>query len=85
MARNPQGRGLKIDPDTAEVTWHYAQTFDPYGVDPDLPEELQQIGREYFARSPGSDVWVHFGDLPDEVREALWQRDESKLAYPPGL
>jgi hypothetical protein len=77
--------GLKIDPDTAEVTWHYAQTFDPYGVDPDLPEELQQIGREYFARSPGSDVWVHFGDLPDEVREALWQRDESKLAYPPGL
>ena len=32
--------GLKIDPGTAEVTWHYAQTFDPYGVDPDLPEEL---------------------------------------------
>jgi hypothetical protein len=24
-----------------------------------------------------SDIWVHFGDLPDEVREALWQRDES--------
>jgi glucose/arabinose dehydrogenase len=29
MARNPQG--LKIDPDTAEVIWHYAQTLDPYG------------------------------------------------------
>jgi hypothetical protein len=26
--------GLKIDPDTAEVNWHYAQTLDPYGVDP---------------------------------------------------
>ena len=26
--------GLKIDPDTAEVDWVYAQTLDPYGVDP---------------------------------------------------
>jgi hypothetical protein len=75
--------GLKIDAGTAEVTWHYAQTFDPYGVDPDLPEELKQIGREYFARSSGGDIWLHFGDLPDEVREALWQRDESK--FPAGL
>jgi hypothetical protein len=75
--------GLKIDAGTAEVTWHYAQTLDPYGVCPDLPEECQCIGREYFARSPGSDIWVHFGDLPDEVREALWQRDESK--FPAGL
>jgi hypothetical protein len=61
--------GLKIDPETAEVHWGYGQTLDPYGVDPDLPEELQQIGREYFARSPGSDVWVHFGDLPETVRD----------------
>ena len=37
-----------IDPDTAEVTWWYAQTMDPYGIDPALPEELQQVGREYF-------------------------------------
>ena len=22
--------GLKIDPETAEVDWHYARTFDPY-------------------------------------------------------
>jgi hypothetical protein len=55
--------GLKIDPDTAEVDWHYAQTLDPYGVDQNLTEECQQIGREYFARSPGSDIWVHFHDL----------------------
>jgi hypothetical protein len=76
---------LKIDPETAEVTWHYAQTLDPYGVYPDLPEACRCIGREYFARSPGSDIWVHFGDLSDEVREALWQRDESKLSFPAGL
>jgi hypothetical protein len=72
--------GLKIDPETAEVWWRYAHTLDPYGVYSDLPEELQQIGRVYFARSPGSDTWVHFNDLPDEVRDALWQRHKSKLA-----
>lgn len=62
---------LKIDPATAEVDWAYEQTLDPYGVDPDLPKELQQVGREFFARSPGSDVWVSFDDLPAETREAL--------------
>jgi len=48
--------GLKIDPETAEVEWTYAQTLDPYGVYPELPEEYWQVGREYFARSSGSDV-----------------------------
>ena len=36
---------LLIDPATAEVDWSYGQTLDPYGVIPDLPEELQQVGR----------------------------------------
>ena len=66
--------GLKIDPATAEVDWWYAQTLDPYGVDPDLPEELRQVGREYFARSPGSDVWVWFSDLPEATQKALWEK-----------
>jgi hypothetical protein len=35
-----QNAGLRIDPDTAEVDWTYAQTLDSYGIDPDLPEEL---------------------------------------------
>ena len=77
--------GLHIDPETAEVDWTYAQTLDPYGVDPDLPEEYQQVGREYFARSPGSDVWVDFGDLPEATRDALWDRHHKKLAFPAGL
>ncbi len=77
--------GLKIDPETAEVDWNYAQTLDPYGVHPDLPEECRQIGREYFARSPGSEMWVHFGDLPEKTRDALWTRHKSKLAFPAGL
>ena len=66
--------GLKIDPATAEVDWHYAYTVDPYGIGPELPEEARQVGREYFARSPGSDVWVEFGDLPEATRDALWKR-----------
>jgi hypothetical protein len=77
--------GLKIDPETAEVCWEYAQVADPYGVYPDLPEECQQVGRAYFARSPGSDIWVHFHDLADETRNALWERHNSKLAFPAGL
>ena len=69
--------GLKIDADTAEVFWCHGQIFDPYGIgliDPDLPEDYHQIGLDFFARSPGSDIWVWFGDLPDAVRDALWAK-----------
>ena len=76
--------GLKIDPATAEVDWRYGQTLDPYGFcdEWELPEEFHCVGREYFARSPGSDVWVHFGDLPEETRNRLWTRYSRKLAFP---
>jgi hypothetical protein len=66
--------GRHIDPETAGVCWEYALTLDPYGVYPDLPEEYQQVGRAHFARSPGSDIWVEFGDLPVATRQALWTR-----------
>jgi hypothetical protein len=65
--------GKDIDPANAEVEWIYAQTMDPYGVDPELPVECQQVGREHFARSPGSDIWVWFGDLPPATRDTLWE------------
>ncbi len=79
--------GLKIDPETAEVDWVYGQTLDPYGVcdEWELPEEFHQVGREYFARSPGSDVWVNFSDLPDAVREKLWAKHRSRITFPAGL
>src|SRR5438552_180799 len=77
--------GLRIDPETAWVTWMHALTLDPYGVKPDLPEEYQQIGREYFASSPGSDVWVAFRDLPIETVNRLWDMHESKLLFPAGV
>jgi hypothetical protein len=79
-----KAEGSKIDARTAEVTWCYAQTLDPYGIC-ELPEEYQQVGREYFARAPGSHVWVCFDDLPQETREALWKVHKHELAFPAGL
>src|SRR5262249_41615265 len=74
--------GKKIDPATAEVYWHYGEAFDPYGVGLDIRPEHQQTGREYFARSPGSDIWVNFAELPQETRDALWK---VRHARSPGL
>ena len=65
--------GTKINPETAEVGWQYGYTCDPYGVR-DLPPEMQQVSREYFARAPSSDIWVSFDDLPKETVHALWDR-----------
>lgn len=77
--------GRTIDSETAEVMWVYAQTVDPYGVYPEPPDECWQVGRSYFARSPGSDIWVWFGDLPQETHDRLWKTHQSKLAFPAGL
>jgi hypothetical protein len=54
-------------------------------MESDLAPEMQQVRREYFARSPGSDIWVHFDDLSDDVSRALWAKHHSKLAFPAGL
>jgi hypothetical protein len=43
------------------------------------------VGREYFARSPGSDIWVCFRDLPEGTASSLWEKHRSKLAFPAGL
>ena len=66
--------GLKIDPETAEVRWEYVRVMNPYGIYP-YQEELDDcIGRGYFARVPGSDIWVHFDELLESTREALWTK-----------
>jgi hypothetical protein len=62
---------LQIDPATAEMDCIYANLLDPYGVNPDVPEDDQWIDRVYFVRSPGSDVWVCVDDLPKETEKAL--------------
>jgi hypothetical protein len=44
-----------------------------------------QIGREYFARSPGTDIWVLFRDLPQQTRDALWDLHADRLEFPAGV
>jgi hypothetical protein len=65
--------------------WSYEWTLDPYGVHPELPEEYRQVGREYFARAPGSKIWVLFDDLPEATMRALLKKHERELAFPAGL
>ena len=74
----------KIDPVTAEVTFRWGLVVDPYGVCSDLPDQLRQVGRVYFARSADSDVWVSFDDLSNETRDGLWQKVHAG-AYPDAL
>lgn len=68
--------GRKLDPATAEIDWSHGYDCDPYGVNPDLPDEMKQVGRQYWARSPGSDVWVNDQDWPKEIAAQLWRRVE---------
>ena len=65
--------GLKIDPATAEVSCSTVQVLDPYGI-LELSAEEYCAGRQYFARSPGSDIWVWFGDLPSATAKVLSNR-----------
>jgi hypothetical protein len=71
--------GQQIDPETAEVEWTHIHLIDPYCVFPlDIVEKHWCVGRGYFARAPGSDVWIEFEDLPDATVEALWQKIDSR-------
>ena len=72
----------KIDAETAEVHWEFGSVTDPYGVYGDtVDQEGCVVGRNCFARSPESDVWVWFGDLPEKTRDALWERHKSLVAF----
>ena len=73
---------LKIDPETAEVEWCRGVDGDPYGVydEWELPMEFRQMGRQCWVRSPGSDIWVDFSDLPDTVRERIWAKRGSRIS-----
>jgi hypothetical protein len=69
---------LQIDPETADVMWVYVEVADPYGIDP-MPEEWY-VDKENFYRSPGSDVWISFRDLPEATKKALHQK--RRALYP---
>src|SRR3954447_7456002 len=74
-----------INPATAEIFWTYGQVMDPYRIK-QLSAEYDCVGRNYFARAPGSDVWVAFDDLPKSVVDEFWERmdrNEVKFVRPP--
>lgn len=72
--------GQKIDPETAEVTWWWANELDPYGIHPDIEED--SINRVCFARRPDGDVWVCFSDLPTATVQRLEDRAARTLRSP---
>ena len=72
--------GLEIDPHTAEVMWCFGYGIDPYGVHADLIDEEKCIGRVYFARNPGSDIWVAYRDLPKETLGKLRESGRQRRA-----
>ena len=74
--------GQRIDAQTAEVTWMWVEVMDPYSIEPNLPGASTRSWREFFARAPGSDTWVWFGDLPDATKAGLWQKHRSWLPFP---
>jgi hypothetical protein len=63
-----------VDPEAVDVIWRFAPVLDPYGLCEPLPDKLDLIGREYFARSLDKEDWVSFDDLPKPTRNRLWQR-----------
>src|SRR5215475_3711947 len=84
MARDPQGsgaanrstnRGGRMD---IRRHWRPLRCTQPTGGRP-----LRGAG--ILARSPESDIWVCLDDLPEIVRDALWDRHSAKLAFPAGL
>src|SRR5262245_45102985 len=84
MARDPQGSGAANRSRNRGGRMDIRRHWRPCGVH-NLPEEGLCVGRAYFARSPESDIWVCFDDLPEMVRDALWDRHSAKLAFPAGL
>ena len=73
---------LEIDPATAEIEWDWGYDADPYctgyihGTDKKLADwpDMQQVGRQFFACAPGSDIWVAFDDMPDDALKVLMKR-----------
>jgi hypothetical protein len=69
--------GRKIDPATAEVDYVYVPRieYDDYDW-----RGFFEEGQDYFARAPGSRIWVRFEDLPYDTRNTLGQKIDTGVA-----
>ena len=56
---------------------HWTQVTDPYEVYEETPAESYCVGRTYFFRNIGSEIWVAETDIPNEIRQKLWLRINS--------
>ena len=65
--------GKTLDPDQCEVDFDYGFVLDPY-CECDLPDELQQVGHQFFAYDPKRKIGLYFEDLPDATIEALSEK-----------
>jgi hypothetical protein len=67
---------LKIDPATALVSRAYVNPANPYGVYSEIPNYVKEVTDDYYARAPGSKIWVYRGDLPKRTAYALEEKHE---------
>jgi hypothetical protein len=67
-----KAKGLKVDPETAELLKTYIDLSNPYGIYPEGAAPC--VGSGFFARNLGDDDWISFGDLPKETVARLWAR-----------
>jgi hypothetical protein len=72
--------GLKIDPETAEISWDKVNYFDPYGERPEISREYYSPVRGYFVCAPGTDDWIWCRDLPEATVAKLANRVSLSLA-----
>jgi hypothetical protein len=80
--------GAAIDIAACELGRWYAYDDDPYCADPELPEEMKQIGTNRYVRSAASRGWVSERDLPPTTATAMYERiyDQARtMAAPAGM
>ena len=70
--------GLTINPRTAETTCAYVDDLDRYNI-LDKEHHCGYVSCECFARHPGG-KWVHFSDLPAQMRHAFWKEVVNKCS-----
>ncbi len=69
--------GKLIDPERAQCFIIEDDITDPYGVRGYSPDE-SVCGRLYYAKNPGSEIWVEFHDIQRGIRDKLFRRLEEE-------
>ena len=67
------------------LTGNTGRSWIPMGSIQICPRNVGKLDGNISLDPRGSDIWVHFRDLPDETRDALWEKHKSQLAFPAGL